>query len=164
MAILEPGRIAPDFLLKTETGGIFSLKQNLNKGSVLLAFYKKSCPTCQMAFPYIERIHQGYAGENFLVLAIAQDPPADIPEFKQTYGLSLPTVADENQYATSKAFGLTNVPTLFLVRPDQKVEMTLVGWSKKEMLELSQEIAKMTKKASIGLFTPKDDVPDFKPG
>ena len=60
MATLTTGKAAPDFSLATLDGKAFSLKGALSQGPVVLAFFKVSCPTCQYAFPFYERLFQSY--------------------------------------------------------------------------------------------------------
>jgi len=62
MAALGTGAKAPDFELKTLDGKRGSLGEELSRGPVVLAFFKASCPTCQYAFPFLERLHRAYAG------------------------------------------------------------------------------------------------------
>ena len=47
MPALDTGVMAPDFTLPTIDGEQVSLKEALQKGPVLLAFFKVSCPVCQ---------------------------------------------------------------------------------------------------------------------
>jgi peroxiredoxin len=58
MSALAPGKIAPDFALSTLEGKQFSLRQALERGPVIAAFFKVSCPTCQYTFPFLERLHK----------------------------------------------------------------------------------------------------------
>ena len=58
MATLKAGTSAPDFTLPTIDGKKFSLRDALARGPVLAAFFKVSCPTCQYAFPFLERIYK----------------------------------------------------------------------------------------------------------
>ncbi len=58
MSTLSAGVRAPDFTLSTIDGHQVSLHQALKKGPVVLAFFKVSCPVCQYAFPYFERMYQ----------------------------------------------------------------------------------------------------------
>ena len=60
MTALATGAKAPEFELKTLEGKRFSLNEELAKGPVVLAFFKVSCPTCQYAFPYLERLYKAY--------------------------------------------------------------------------------------------------------
>ena len=60
MAALTVGTKAPEFTLKAIDGKEFSLSGELGHGPIVLAFFKVSCPTCQYAFPFLERLHKAY--------------------------------------------------------------------------------------------------------
>ncbi len=62
MQALEAGAPAPTFALKDADGKTHSLAEALQRGPLLLAFFKESCPVCQFTFPFLERIHQGLNG------------------------------------------------------------------------------------------------------
>ena len=60
MTHIVAGNVAPNFSLKSLDGKEFSLANALQKGPVLLAFFKIGCPVCQFTFPFIERLYQRY--------------------------------------------------------------------------------------------------------
>ena len=60
MAALTAGTKAPDFELRAMDGKRFVLRDELAHGPLVLAFFKVSCPTCQYAFPFLERLEQAY--------------------------------------------------------------------------------------------------------
>ena len=68
MAALTVGTKAPDFVLKAMDGKRFSLQEELGSGPVVLAFFKVSCPTCQYAFPFLERLHKAYGQKGVKLL------------------------------------------------------------------------------------------------
>ena len=58
MAALQAGVRAPEFSLPTVDGKHLSLAEALEKGPVVLAFFKVSCPVCQYAFPFYQRMYE----------------------------------------------------------------------------------------------------------
>lgn len=116
------------------------------------------------AFPFLERIHKAYAGKDFEVLGIAQDEPHEAGAFAGEYELSFPIAIDEHPYKTSDEYGLTNVPTIFLIDHDGKILQTLVGFDRNGLIELSQTVAEQLHKSFTAVFTKADQAPDFKPG
>src|SRR5712692_10923463 len=119
MATLKAGTSAPDFTLPTIEGKKFSLRDALARGPVLAAFFKVSCPTCQYAFPYLERLHKAHGDKKIIVVGISQNDQRDTAAFLKEYGVTFPTLLDDpNGYAVSNAYGLTNVPSLFLIGQD----------------------------------------------
>src|SRR3954470_3543925 len=165
MPALPSGVTAPDFALPTLQGGKFSLATALKEGQVVLAFFKVSCPVCQMAFPFFERLHQAYRGKNVRVIGISQDSAQDTAAFAKQFGITFPLALDDKKtYPASNAYGLTNVPTLFLVGPDGEIEVSSVSWSRDELEDVSRRLAAASGSSVATIIRPEDNVPAFKPG
>ena len=50
------------------------------------------------------------------------------------YGLTFPVLLDDTStYEVSNAYGLTNVPTIFWIAQDGEIEISSVGWIRKDM-------------------------------
>jgi peroxiredoxin len=154
--LLDAGSRAPDFQLERLNGGQVALQEIIAKGPVLLAFFKVTCPTCQFAFPFVERIHSAGA---LPIYGISQNGPEDTREFNQEYGVTFPTLLDteESGYAVSNAFGISSVPTLFLIEPTGIITRVIEGWNKKEMAWLGGQ-------AGTNPFRQGDNVPEWKAG
>ena len=73
MAALTVGAKAPEFELKTLDGKKFSLSDELARGPVVAAFFKVSCPTCQYALPFLERLYKAYAKNGVTLVGISQN-------------------------------------------------------------------------------------------
>ncbi|MFI5102023.1 MAG: peroxiredoxin family protein [Terriglobales bacterium] len=169
MAALPAGTIAPDFSLsavfRDKDGGKFSLQSALKKGPVLAAFFKVSCPVCQYAFPYVERIYKTHGDKKITVVGISQDNQRDTAAFLKEYGITFRTVLDDpNGYAVSNAYGLTNVPTLFLIGQDGQIEISSVGWNKQEVEDIYRKLAVTQQAPPLPIFQPGEDVRDFRAG
>ncbi len=52
----EIGDLAPEVTFFDAMGREHTLTSLLAEGPVLLAFFKVSCPTCQLTLPYLQRI------------------------------------------------------------------------------------------------------------
>ena len=130
MPALEAGVRAPEINLTTLDGKEFSLNQALKRGPVVLAFFKTSCPVCQFAFPYLERIYKAYnASGKFTFVGVSQNKASETKDFNSEFGVSFPTLMDDTtRYPASNAYGLTNVPSMFMVSPEGEIEFSSVGW------------------------------------
>src|SRR2546423_1580445 len=83
----------------------------------------------------------------------AQDNAADAQAFAGEYGVKLPLALDEGgKYPVSDSYGLTNVPTLFWISPEGKIELSSVGWAKAEMERFNLKLAAATDKPAVKLF------------
>src|SRR5579863_1680049 len=152
--MLTTGSKAPPFTLKDLDGAPHSLTEILSAGPVLLALYKISCPVCQLTLPFLTRI----AGGALQIVAISQDDPAATRKFQARFGV-LPTLLDreEEGYPVSNAFGITHVPTLFLVEPDGTISLALEGFVKSDLESLAA-------RAGIPIFHQDETVPAWKAG
>ncbi|MFI5175681.1 MAG: peroxiredoxin family protein [Terriglobia bacterium] len=164
MPALTPGKTAPAFTLEGIDGKDYSLEKERKSKLIVAAFYKKSCPVCQMTFPFLERIWKAYAGSPIEVLGIAQDEPHEGEQFAEEFQLSFPILIDEEPYKVSSAYGITNVPSIFLIDHDGKILQTQVGFDKSALIETSKSIARKLHQQAAPVFTKADNVPDFKPG
>jgi peroxiredoxin len=165
MAALTVGTSAPDFSLPTMEGKLFSLKDALARGPVLAAFFKISCPVCQFAFPFLERIYRAYGNRKITVVGISQNEKKDTAAFIKEYGVTFPVLLDDtHSYPASNAYGLTNVPSLFWIAPDGQIEVSSVGWMRKEIDEINQKAGETSKEKPRTIFRPGENVPEFRAG
>jgi peroxiredoxin len=165
MAALTSGVTAPDISLPTLQGGKFNLAAALEKGPVVLAFFKVSCPVCQMAFPFFERLHQAFRGKNVQVVGVSQDSAQDTAAYAKQFGITFPLALDDaKKYPASSAYQLTNVPSLFLVNPGGEIEVSSVGWSRDDLQSISDKLADTLAATKVTLVRAEDNVPAFKPG
>src|SRR5689334_3616705 len=142
MPALDVGKKAPDFTLSTMDGKPFSLRDALTRGPVVAAFLKISCPVCQYAFPFLERIHQAYGAKDVTIVGVSQNNPKDTGLFIKEYELTFPVLLDDtNSYPVSNAYGLTNVPTIFWIDSDGTIEVSSVGWVQQDIAEINQKFA-----------------------
>lgn len=155
-AMLEAGARPAGFELKDLNGSTESLQAVLKKGPALLAFFKIGCPVCQMTFPYLERLA---ASGTVQMIGISQDEPKATRGFNERFGVTFPTLVDEAKagYAVSNAFGISVVPSIFLVEQDGTISKSFAGFSKRELQELG-------KRMGITPFRPDEKVVDFRSG
>jgi peroxiredoxin len=157
--MLSAGDRAPEFELEDLSGGRRTLSGISSGKPVLLAFFKVSCPVCQFAFPFLERMYRGRSNQEIAIYAISEDDAQSTRAFQAEHGISLPTLLDKEEegYPASNAYGLTNVPSIFLVEPDGRISQALMGFEKKGLEELGQRLGKEP-------FRPTEYVPEFKSG
>lgn len=164
MTKILAGQKAPEFTLPGMNGQRFSLTEALQKGPVVTAFFKITCPVCQFALPFLERLSQAYGNTKATFWAISQDDARDTKEFCQEYGIHFPALIDEEGYPASNQYGLTNVPTVFLIAPDGKVRVSSVGFSKADIENISTELGRYLNRPPAPAFLPGEAIPDYKPG
>jgi peroxiredoxin len=164
MTHIVVGGMAPGFSLKALDGTEYSLSKLLRRGPVVAAFFKISCPVCQFTLPFVERLYKRYGGDDVAFLGISQDNAADSKDFAKEFGLTFPILVDEKGYPVSNGYGLTNVPTFFLIDTDGAVKVSCMGFGKLELEEIAHELAERRKIAAAPLFAANEKVPVHKPG
>ncbi len=166
MTHIVAGNMAPGFSLKALDGKEYSLQTLQQQGSVVAAFFKVSCPVCQFTFPFLERLYKRYGGEGVTFLGISQDDARATKDFAKEFGVTLPMLLDEKEkgYAASNAYGLTSVPTIFLIETDGTVKISCMGFDKKDLESIAAALAERKKITVSALFRPGESVPAHKPG
>jgi len=165
MAALTAGKPAPEFTLPTTGGQAWSLAEARRRGPVVLAFFKASCPVCQLAFPYLQRLYEAYPKERMSVVGVSQNPLQETLAFMSDYDVRFPVVLDDtHQFPVSNAYGLTNVPTVFLIGRDGVIQASSVGWARREIEDINAGLAQATAVARRKIFHPGEDVPEFRAG
>ncbi len=151
--MLRPGDQAPSFHLPDiDTGG--PVDDPWREGPVVLAFFKASCPVCQMAAPKVAALAEGGAR----VVAVGEDPRPTLVAYRDRYGQRVPTVSEPPPYRVSSAYGLVTVPTLFLVGGDGRVLDAVGGWDRERWNRVA------TAAGGVPVSTEGDGLPVFRPG
>jgi peroxiredoxin len=165
MAALEPGKIAPDFTLPDMLGNQVSLRDALSRGPVLAAFFKISCPTCQYTFPFLQRLYETHPTRDFTLLGISQNTKKDTAAFLKEYGITFPVLLDDpGDYPASNVYGITNVPSMFWISQDGMIEISSVGWIRKEFEEFNLKAAQISSNTTSPLFRPDEQIADYRAG
>ena len=155
--MLQPGVSAPDIDLPDLNGAAWNLREALRHGPVVLAFFKISCPTCQMTFPFLQRLADSPNGGPPLI-AISQDDAGDSREFQQRFGLSMPTLIDAAPaWSASNAYRITSVPSIFVIETDGTIASAVDGFNRAELEKLGQRF-------HVTPFRESDRVPAQRPG
>ena len=164
MTHIVAGNIAPGFALKGLDGKEYFLGKLIEHGPVVAAFFKISCPVCQFTFPFLERLYQRYGGDGVTFLGISQDDARSTKEFAGEYRVMFPMLMDAKGYPVSNAYGLTNVPTIFLIDTDGTVKVSCMGFDKSDLETIGTELAERRKMTPAALFRANEAVPAHKPG
>lgn len=156
--MLAQGTFAPDCQLDGLEGETWSLHNALGKSPVLLVFFKISCPVCQFTFPFLQRLADGAQSGAPQIVAVSQDDAAGTAQFRKRFHLSLPAVLDKAwSFVVSSAFGISQVPSLFLVEPDGRISLASEGFSRADMEKLGARFG-------VVPFQAHEQIPALRPG
>jgi peroxiredoxin len=151
--MLRAGATAPSFHLEDSATGQ-AVDDPWREGRTVLVFFKVTCPVCQMVGPKVAALAAGGAR----VVAIGQDPPAALLRYAAEHGQQVPTVSEPAPYRVSSAYGVSSVPSVFVVEPDGTVADALAGWDRDRWNAVA---------ATVGappLSADGDGLPVYRPG
>lgn len=161
--MLETGALAPHFTLLGTDGKEYRLPNSVGGQPSLLVFFKTTCATCDLAFPYINRLRDAYP-QDWHLWAIAQDPPAVAAEYATKHGISYPVLIDAPDYDVSRLYDPAATPTLFLNDARGRTVYVTYGFAKDDLNELSRLLAELLNKEPVTIAQADDGKPAFKPG
>lgn len=123
-------------------------------GPVVLSFFKVTCPVCQMTAPKV----QALADAGVRVVAIGEDPAPKLGVYAERYGQRVTTLTEPPPYRVSDAYGVSAVPTLFLIDQEGVIQHVVGAWDREGWNALA---------AAAGappVSTPGDGLPSYRPG
>jgi peroxiredoxin len=164
MTHIVPGNVAPGFSLKSLDGKELSLNAALQRGPVVLSFFKVSCPVCKFTFPFLERLFKTYGGDGVTFLGVSQDNVAASRDFAHDFGITFPVLIEAPGYPASNAYGLTTVPTFFLINQDGTVQVASVGFGRAEIESIANTLADRRNITRAPVFRSDESIPAHKPG
>lgn len=165
MPALTAGTKAPQFELTAMEGSKFSLQDAVARGPVLAIFFKISCPVCQYALPYFERIYKAYGGKKLAVIGISQNEQRDTAEFMRKFGVTFPVLLDDTKtFPVSNVYRLNTVPTSFWISEDAEIEISSVGWARQDFDQIAHKAAGTVGDTPVPLFQPSEKIADFRAG
>lgn len=137
-ATLRVGAVAPDFVMQNLAGADVRLSDYKDK-VVVLDFWATWCGPCLASFPHTQSLAAKYKDQGVVVLASGTSDtiakfrewiPANQPKYPDlvfawdTHERDSATFAER---ASSKLYGVTGIPTQFVVGRDGKIAGVIVG-------------------------------------
>lgn len=164
MTMLSAGERAPTFDLPDLEGGRHRLEDVLARGPALAVFWQPACATCHLAFPYLQRLAEAYPSGGWQLLAVSQDSARASGDFARQYGLAFLVLIESEGWPVSHQYDPEATPTFFLIGPDGTIEMTSVGFDKKDLNEVSRRLAERLGETPRVIAQENDGNPPFRPG
>lgn len=158
----QAGEQAPAFSLQGTDGLTYQTAMR-PAGPLLLVFFKRTCPSCQLAFPYAERLWQTYGPAGLAVWGVAQETKAAAQEFARDFGVTFPLLIDTG-WEVSNTYGVNTVPSFFLVGDGATIEFAQTSFYKSEMNDLARLVAERLGRPVVEIAPAGDGKPAFRPG
>jgi thiol-disulfide isomerase/thioredoxin len=138
------GRTAPDFELKDNKGGTFTLSKKRGK-HVVIAFWASWCGPCQDELPQLVLLSKRYPKVHFIAVDVDRNPAAG-RRMLERMKLKIPVAFDPENKALAR-YDVASMPTSYIIDPKGTVKFRKVGYNKKDGLtQLENALAAMTRK------------------
>ncbi len=129
-----------------------------------MVFYKNTCPTCRLAFPFLQALHDHVSPFGGRVVGVSQDGIEGTASFAAELGLTMPLAIDGDGYPVSRDYDLISVPTLYLLEADGTIVQSGAGFSKDGLGSMAGALAASVGATRKDLFGGHESTPAFKPG
>lgn len=120
------GNRAIDFELQTLDGQTIKLSALQGK-PVLLNFWATWCGPCKYEMPFLQQIHDKYTGKGLILLEIdINEKPETVQKYLTDNNLTV-TVPMDVGAKVAKAYGITGIPSSFLIDKDGIIRQKVIG-------------------------------------
>lgn len=134
---------APDFSLPDLSGKKVALSEYEGK-VVLLNIWATWCPPCRAEMPDMERLHKMMRGNDFIILAVAQDREGyeRVKNFVRYNRISFKVLLDP-QGKLAKLYGIRGYPETFVINKRGEIVKHIIGprrWAEPPWPEYFKEL------------------------
>ncbi|HUF53590.1 MAG TPA: TlpA disulfide reductase family protein [Dehalococcoidia bacterium] len=160
---LDHGILAPHFTLLGLDGREYAIPRDQRSQPLLIAFFRVKCATCDVAYPYLNKLRETYP-EGWQLWSVCQDEPARAAEYAERFAISHPVLLDATGLAVSKLYDPASTPTLYLVAPNGRLDMSSEGFAKEDLNAIARRIAEYVGSVPVEIASEVDGNPAMKPG
>lgn len=135
--------------LKTVDNKRLDIKDHLEKGPVVIAFWATWCKPCRKELPAINAVYNKYKEQGLTVLAISIDSPrslSKVKSFAKTSDLPYIFLVDPNGEQSTK-LQVKDVPYTLLADKSGEIVYAHRGYREGDEKELDEKIAELFKES-----------------
>jgi peroxiredoxin len=122
----KPGQKVPDFTLSSLDGQAYHFEELVKTKPVLILFFSSSSNPSRLQIGGIDKHLKEEKDPRFQAILISEDSRSDLESMKKDLGVTSPILLDADGVVTAK-YGITAVPSVFLVGKDGKLIYATVG-------------------------------------
>ena len=121
----DVGHLASDFEVPLKGGGTFKLSAHFGR-RVVVSFWASWCGPCRAELPALSKLAASYPDVDFLALNVDRERKA-ADAFLDKVAVTIP-IAYDHEAVSMGNYGVTSMPTLFLIAPDGTIALKHVGY------------------------------------
>jgi peroxiredoxin len=134
--LIAVGAKAPDFTIEKFEGGSTKLSSYLGK-VVILKFWATWCGPCKASMPHFQEVYEKIAKQDVELLAVCVADEKELfqkwvsannDKYKFPFSVD-PAGNDRANGIHSKLYGVSGIPTVFIIDREGKISSTIVGYS-----------------------------------
>jgi thiol-disulfide isomerase/thioredoxin len=136
------GERAPSWTKVTPLSGAPASIESLRGRVVLIDFWASWCGPCRMLAPRLSALSTRYAAQGLTVVGMTTDGAEEAAVFAARHGMRYGVVVD-GAGETSRAYGITSLPTMLLVDKAGVVREVFVGFDPGGTARLEEAVKKL---------------------
>jgi thiol-disulfide isomerase/thioredoxin len=136
------GERAPSWTKVTPLSGAPASIESLRGRVVLIDFWASWCGPCRMLAPRLSALSTRYAAQGLTVVGMTTDGAEEAAVFAARHGMRYGVVVD-GAGDTSRAYGITSLPTMLLVDKAGVVREVFVGFDPGGTARLEEAVKKL---------------------
>ncbi len=122
----EIGNLAPDFTLTGLDGQEVSLSDFRGR-PVLINFWASWCGPCRLEMPFLQAVHEKWAGKGLVVLGVnIQEDRVIVEKFVESTGLTFPILLSPGS-RVPLSYNVRGIPATFLIDADGVIRDIKIG-------------------------------------
>jgi len=140
-----------NFSLRELDGEMFNIRDVLGKKVILLNFWATWCIPCQQEFPHLEKLHQKYGTDDFLMLAINCDSPSTfsrVRPFIKRHNYTFKVLMDMGSQVVNQFNPKVTLPFSVLIDKNKKVVYQHDGYQSGDEKKLEELIKNLVRQGA----------------
>jgi peroxiredoxin len=134
---LEEGDEAPKFVNPDMNGKYYLSSKIVGKGWIVLDFFATYCENCKKELPELEEILSEFKTYDFsiYVLALDKEGSSIVKPYFEKHTTALTILIDRFK-KTAQAFGIEEIPALFLIDPQGVIVFKRIGYAEENIKDM----------------------------